>query len=766
MLGDVLDEVAVCVYVKDPCGRFLYINRAGAEAIGLTPEAMIGRLQQEVVDPEAGAAWQAQDLDVLSSRAPWDGEEVHGEITFMTHKVPLFDADGRAAAVIGISTDITTRKRHEERLRRSADRLVEAQQIAGVGSWHWDAETGETTMSPELCRICGIDPPGAPIADNAAAIALVHPDDRDRITAAAQAAMSDGSPLDLDLRIVRQRDGAERLIHVHAAVTLGPDGIPLRLDGTGTDVTERRTAERRLAEAQRLAELGSWEWHLETDEIRWSEEMYRIAGVDPEHFVPTREVLESWSVPEDRERLDDDIRAAVSANGSFDTFLRISRPDGEVREIRLRGTVVAGGSEPTYMLGICQDLTDLRRTRADLAEATELFRSCFDDAPVGMALVAPGGHFQQVNDALCAFLGRSAEALEGMTVMEVTDERDLPATMEALHAIVTGEAQERTIEKRYVRPDGTRVWGALRASVIRDADGDPQHGLAVIQDVTERRRTELRRATLHEAATVMAENGPLSTALPALVGTLSRALGLSGGEVRLTEKGAAAPEPTPGRLGFRLLSGPEMVGVMEFDGESSDLAGEELALLTHDLGAQIGDFVVRKRAQEQLMHLALHDPLTGLPNRVLFFDRLDQALRRTQREPAPLGVLFLDFDGFKAVNDRFGHAEGDEVLRCAAERVSAALRVNDTVARFGGDELVILSEHIAGPDAAQVIAERVLDALKAPIAVRDQRVELTASIGICVAMEPGATRDGMLRSADTAMYEAKAAGPGRFVIAG
>ena len=165
------------------------------------------------------------------------------------------------------------------------------------------------------------------------------------------------------------------------------------------------------------------------------------------------------------------------------------------------------------------------------------------------------------------------------------------------------------------------------------------------------------------------------------------------------------------------------------------------------------------------MHLALHDPLTGLPNRVLFFDRLDHALRRVQRAPAPLGVLFLDFDGFKAVNDRFGHAEGDEVLRRAAERVASALRGNDTVARFGGDELVILSEHIAGPAAAQAIAERVLEALRAPIAVRDEQVELSASIGICVAMEPGATRDGMLRSADAAMYRAKAGGHGRFDIA-
>ena len=189
-LGDVFDDVAVCVYVKDPEGRFLYINRAGAEAVGRTPEEMIGQLQQEVVDPEAGEAWQAKDLEVLHSRVPWDGEEVHGETTFMTHKVPLFGDGGRAVAVIGISTDITSRKRREEGLRRRAAQLIDAQQIAGVGSWHWDAETAETTMSPELCRIYGIDPTDNPPADNASAIAFVHPDDRELVTAAARASLN------------------------------------------------------------------------------------------------------------------------------------------------------------------------------------------------------------------------------------------------------------------------------------------------------------------------------------------------------------------------------------------------------------------------------------------------------------------------------------------------------------------------------------------------------------------------------------------------
>ena len=151
---------------------------------------------------------------------------------------------------------------------------------------------------------------------------------------------------------------------------------------------------------------------------------------------------------------------------------------------------------------------------------------------------------------------------------------------------------------------------------------------------------------------------------------------------------------------------------------------------------------------------------------MLFFDRLDHAIRRLQREHAPLAVLFLDFDGFKAVNDRFGHAGGDEVLKRAADRVAAALRAEDTVARFGGDELVVLSEHVAGAAGGALIAERILEQLRAPIELDGEEVMLSASIGICVAAGRG--RDAATSCCTPPTRRCtrpRPAGPGRYVIA-
>jgi diguanylate cyclase (GGDEF)-like protein/PAS domain S-box-containing protein len=795
-LLDVLDGVAVCVYVQDLEGRFVYLNRACAEVFERAPEALLGGDASDIAGEETVSAWRAQDLRVLESGAPLDFEEsVLGRI-FLTHKVPLIDPDGRAVAVIGISSDITERTRDEERLARRAAELAEAQQIAGVGSWHWDAETREVTWSPELRRILGLDPGSHPAGSEGEPLAFVHPTDRGRVTEAARAAVDRAEPLDLDVRIVRA-DGAERIVHCRAEVTLRPDGAPERLGGTCVDVTDRRHAEARLAEAQRLAQLGSWDRDLELDEVTWSEEMYRIFGVDPEHFVPTRESILELVVPEDRERLAAEVAAARSSDGSFDTFVRLRRLDGEIRELRVRGAVhPPPGNGPRHMLGICQDLTDIRENERALAEAVELFRSTFERAPVGMGLVGLDGRFELVNDALCEFVGRSAEELCELSVGDVTHPDARAETAEGIRGMLAGERSEWIAQKLYIRPDGGHRWGALRSLVIRDADGQPRHFLGILLDVTEPRRAEHRRAALHEVARAMAHGAPLRDALPEMLEGIGEAMDWEhgaawlvdpdGGRLRLeaswpreeSEQTLGRGDGLPGRaweaeapvageqgLAFPLVSARDVLGVMTFRGPDAHRLDDELAGLAEALGTQIGEFVVRKRTEEQLLHQAVHDPLTGLPNRILFFDRLDHAIVRMRRGPVPLAVLFLDFDGFKAVNDRFGHEGGDEALRRAADRVSTALRAEDTVGRFGGDELVILTEHVAGPEAAQRMAERILAELSAPMVLGGEALELSASIGICIASGPGQTREELLRAADRAMYSAKAAGGGRFVIA-
>ncbi len=169
--------------------------------------------------------------------------------------------------------------------------------------------------------------------------------------------------------------------------------------------------------------------------------------------------------------------------------------------------------------------------------------------------------------------------------------------------------------------------------------------------------------------------------------------------------------------------------------------------------------VTRERAAEdEVMWLARHDPLTRLPNRVVLRDRLEQAIARGRRTGDRVAVLFLDFDRFKDVNDSLGHSVGDSLLQLASERVRDALRTTDTLARIGGDELIVMLPDIAEGESAGLVANKVLESLRLPFIVEGRQIFMTASIGIAVCPDDGRDAEALIRNADAAMYAAKAAG--------
>ncbi len=175
----------------------------------------------------------------------------------------------------------------------------------------------------------------------------------------------------------------------------------------------------------------------------------------------------------------------------------------------------------------------------------------------------------------------------------------------------------------------------------------------------------------------------------------------------------------------------------------------------------VRDVEARKAFEEQLRHRAFHDPLTGLANRALFYDRIEHALDRGTRSPAQAGVLFVDLDDFKTVNDTRGHADGDALLVEIARRLSASLRSGDTAARLGGDEFGILLEGLSGPPALQTAAARILETLAAPVELEQGPITVSASVGMAISTPLDRGADEFLRKADLAMYEAKRGGKSR-----
>ena len=228
---------------------------------------------------------------------------------------------------------------------------------------------------------------------------------------------------------------------------------------------------------------------------------------------------------------------------------------------------------------------------------------------------------------------------------------------------------------------------------------------------------------------------------------------------------AAAREGLRGALWMPIASGTNVLGVIEFYSHRPNRLDDALLSTLATIGRQIGEFTRRRQTEERLAHQALHDELTGLPNRRLLLDRLARALKRTERHGMQVAVLFMDIDDFKLINDGLGHQVGDELLVALSARLTRVLRSGDTlVARFGGDEFVVLCEDILEEEDAVRVAERIAEALREPAAIGDHELSVTASIGVAIGAAANADATALVRDADAAMYRAKEQGRGRFEL--
>ncbi|HXC61211.1 MAG TPA: GGDEF domain-containing protein, partial [Nitrospiria bacterium] len=178
--------------------------------------------------------------------------------------------------------------------------------------------------------------------------------------------------------------------------------------------------------------------------------------------------------------------------------------------------------------------------------------------------------------------------------------------------------------------------------------------------------------------------------------------------------------------------------------------------------AFLRDISERKQLEEHLRQIGLHDALTGLPNRILLTDRLNQALARTRWHKRLVAALFLDLDSFKMINDTLGHEIGDRLLKAVSERLTASLRDGDTVARLSGDEFVIILADVAKVEDIPPIAQKILHILAEPIQIDKHELKITTSVGISFFPDDGELVETLLKKADTAMYQAKKEGKNRF----
>ncbi|MFT6087698.1 MAG: diguanylate cyclase (GGDEF)-like protein/PAS domain S-box-containing protein [Glaciecola sp.] len=563
--------------IDTPGPRILWANDVFYKNTGYEPSEIIGKsprfLQGPLTDKSvlkklrtALQKWQVCKVEVLNYKK--DGSTFWNEFEV----TPVANEDGIYTHWIAVQRDITERKQSEEITKKAYGLLKTAEKLAHIGSWEWDIAKDKFTMSDEWRRMHGVTKKNLTMDE---LIPIAHPDDAEAIETNFKEALDGLRSYDLIHRIIRQDNGEERIVLAKGIVSFDKQGKPYNVLGTAQDITQRKLAEK---------ELDKHRNHLE---VLVKERTHDLTAVN--------ERLKTEIVSREKIELE-----LVDKKANLEEAQRIANIKSWQLDIA-NGKVI--WSEGLYnMYGF-----DPHQTAPSYTEQHKLF------TPESWSKLS--------------------------TAMSKT--------------IDTGVPYE--LELEIARKDGKNRWIWARGEAIRNENGDIVNLHVVAQDITE-----------------------------------------------------------------------------------------------------------RKRAKEQLERIAHYDILTNMPNRVLLADHLNQAMLECKRRNRSLAVAFMDLDGFKAVNDLYGHNVGDELLIKLSQRMKEALREGDTLARIGGDEFIAVMVGLESIEDSKPVLKRLLKAAAEPVNLDDAVIQVSASIGVSLYPQDHVDADLLMRHADQAMYVAKQAGKSRY----
>jgi diguanylate cyclase (GGDEF)-like protein/PAS domain S-box-containing protein len=439
-------------------------------------------------------------------------ERADGSVQLLRWEIrPWRFADGSVGGIVIFTEDITERKRAVEALRESSDFLKEAQRIGNMGCYVLDIASGTWTSTSLLNEIFGIDESYE--RSVAGWEALAHPDDQVMMASYfANEVIGQRKPFDKQYRIIRQTDGAVRWVHGLGKLEFDAQGRPTKMRGIISDVTAHKQWEMQLQESEaryratfEQGAIGINHVSFEGVYLRCNACFAEIIGY-PIEEIPGMSVFQV-TLPEDRERTSKAFeQLSESSTGTVHWEKRFLRKDGGVAWAKMTTSVQRDGNgKALYRLAFVEDITERKWAEMQLQESEERYRTTFEQAAVGIVHSALDGRFLHCNARFAEIIGYPQEEIPGLSFQQTTAPEDLESCETAHQQLLCGAVETYSIEKRFVRKDGSRVWGNVTISSQRDGAGHIQYFIAIVEDIQARKETEERLAAAQEAMRVSEE---------------------------------------------------------------------------------------------------------------------------------------------------------------------------------------------------------------------------------------------------------------------